>query len=281
MKPMPNPIQPTDKKSLRNARFELIKPDLDISDFKFPLIIKPRFGSGSRDVIAITDINELNQILKDSKFTKEDFIAEELIDGIEYGLDAVVINGEFNHILMRQKLITPMPYRQAIGNISVDENPAISQYLQEIITKLNIDNTLLNADIIITPNGEPFIIELATRPSGHHLSKFIELATGINPTKEWINRSLNLPYSFSAKFRKNMIIRYFDIEGECQMAEFEALKDELGIIEYQCNISSPLSKVTDGASIMSRGYAIIEANSKEQCIKNSQKLMSNFKRIKD
>ncbi|WP_297985172.1 ATP-grasp domain-containing protein [uncultured Campylobacter sp.] len=267
-------------KNLRNAKFKLVRPNLDISEFKFPLIIKPRFGSGSKDVIAIKDAIELENILKDSKFTKEDFIIEELIDGIEYGLDAVVIDGVFHHILMRQKFITPLPYRQAIGNISTSEIPAVSKYMQEIIATLNIDNTLLNADLIITPSGEPFIIELATRPSGHHLSKFIELVTGVNPTKEWINRSLNLPYSFEVKFLKNMIIRYFDLEGECQMAEFGTLKDELGIIDYQCHISSPLSKVTDGASIMSRGYAIIEANSKEECMNNAQKLISNFKRIK-
>ncbi|MBO7154957.1 MAG: ATP-grasp domain-containing protein [Campylobacter sp.] len=267
-------------KNLRNAKFKLVRPNLDISEFKFPLIIKPRFGSGSKDVIAIKDAIELENILKDSKFTKEDFIIEELIDGIEYGLDAVVIDGVFHHILMRQKFITPLPYRQAIGNISTSEIPAVSKYIQEIIATLNIDNTLLNADLIITPSGEPFIIELATRPSGHHLSKFIELVTGVNPTKEWINRSLNLPYSFEVKFLKNMIIRYFDLEGECQMAEFDTLKDELGIIDYQCHISSPLSKVIDGASIMSRGYAIIEANSKEECMNNAQKLISNFKRIK-
>lgn len=255
-------------------------PNLDISEFKFPLIIKPRFGSGSKDVIAIKDTIELENILKDSKFAKEDFIIEELIDGIEYGLDAVVIDGVFHHILMRQKFITPLPYRQAIGNISTSEIPAVSKYMQEIIATLKIDNTLLNADLIITPSGEPFIIELATRPSGHYLSKFIELVTGVNPTKEWINRSLNLPYSFEVKFLKNMIIRYFDLEGECQMAEFNTLKDKLGIIDYQCHISSPLGKVTDGASIMSRGYAIIEANSKEECINNAQKLISNFKRIK-
>lgn len=267
-------------KSLRSAKFGLVRPNLDISKFKFPLIIKPRFGSGSRDVLVLTTADELKEICKNDKFTKEDFLIEEFIDGIEYGLDAVVIDRKYHHILIREKQITPLPYRQAIANISIDEIPAISIYMQKIINRLQIDNCILNADLIITKDGLPFIIELATRPSGHHLNKFIELATGVNPTKEWINRSLNLPYSFEVKFLKNMIIRYFDIEGECQMAEFDTLKDELGIINYQCHISSPLNKVIDGASIMNRGYAIIEANSKEECIKNANKLILNFKRIK-
>ena len=267
-------------KSLRDSNSSLFKLGLDLNQFKFPLIIKPRFGSGSRDVLVITTDNELKEICKNDKFTKEDFLIEEFINGIEYGLDAVVIDGKFHHILIREKQITPLPYRQAIANISIDEIPAISIYMQKIINRLQIDNCLLNADLIITQDGRPFIIELATRPSGHYLSKFIEITTGINPTKEWINKSLNLPYNFKSKFRKNTIMRYFDFKGDWIAADFDLLKDSLGIIDYRCEINSTLPKVIDGSTIMDRGYAIIEANSKEECIKNANKLISNFKRIK-
>ena len=267
-----------DMRNLREINFSLFKPDLDLNEFKFPLIIKPRFGSGSRDTLVISTKNQLKNILKNEKFKQEDFLIEEFIDGVEYGIDAAVMDGKFNHILLREKLITPIPYRQAIAYISTDEIPSVSEYMQEIINKLNIDSALIHADIIITKDGKPFIIELATRPSGHYLSKFIEITTGINPTKEWINHSLNLPYSLKPKFRKNTIIRYFDFEGDWIEADFALLKDSLGIIEYECNINSTLTKVVDGASIMSRGYAIIEANSKEQCLINAQELISNFKR---
>lgn len=267
-------------KSLRDSNSSLFKLGLDLNQFKFPLIIKPRFGSGSRDVLVITTDNELKEICKNDKFTKEDFLIEEFINGIEYGLDAVVIDGKFHHILIREKQITPLPYRQVIANISIDEIPAINIYMQKIINILKIDNCLLNTDLIITQDGRPFIIELATRPSGHYLSKFIEITTGINTTKEWINKSLNLPYNFKPKFRKNTIIRYFDFEGDWIAADFNLLKDNLGIIDYRCEINSTLPKVIDGSTIMDRGYAIIEANSKEECIKNANKLISNFKRIK-
>ena len=120
-------------KSLRDSNSSLFKLDLDLNQFKFPLIIKPRFGSGSRDVLVITTDNELKEICKNDKFTKEDFLIEEFINGIEYGLDAVVIDGKFHHILIREKQITSLPYRQAIASISIDEIPAISIYMQKII----------------------------------------------------------------------------------------------------------------------------------------------------
>ncbi|MCR8701059.1 ATP-grasp domain-containing protein [Campylobacter sp. RM12176] len=265
--------------SLRDIKFDIFDPNLNHNKLKFPLIIKPRFGSGSKDTMVISNLDELKNIAKNIKFTKMDFLIEEFIDGLEYGIDAVIINGEFHHILSRQKLLTTLPYRQAIGYISIDEIPSISSYIQNIITKLNIDNCLLHADII-TKDNRAFIIELSTRPSGHYLSKFIEITTGINPTKEWINKSLNLPYNFKPKFRKNTIMRYFDFEGDWIAADFDLLKDSLGIIDYRCEINSTLPKVIDSSTIMDRGYAIIEANSKEECINNAHKLISNFKRIK-
>ncbi|WP_180381870.1 ATP-grasp domain-containing protein [Campylobacter devanensis] len=263
--------------SLRDIKFDIFDPNSNHNKLKFPLIIKPRFGSGSKDTIVISNLDELKNITQNIKFTKMDFLIEEFIDGLEYGIDAVIINGEFHHILLRQKLLTPLPYRQAIGYISIDEIPSISSYIQKVITKLNIDNCLLHADII-TKDNRAFIIELSTRPSGHYLSKFIEITTGINPTKEWINKSLNLPYNFKPKFRKNTVIRYFDFEGDWIAADFDLLKDSLGIVDYRCEINSTLPKVIDGSTIMDRGYAIIQTNSKEQSLINTQKLISNFKR---
>lgn len=263
--------------SLRDIKFDIFDPNLNRNKIKFPLIIKPRFGSGSKDTIVISNLDELKNIAKNIKFTKMDFLIEEFIDGLEYGIDAAIINGEFYHILLRQKLLTPLPYRQAIGYISIDEIPSISSYIQKVITKLNIDNCLLHADVI-TKDNRAFIIELSTRPSGHYLSKFIEITTGINPTKEWINKSLNLPYNFKPKFRKNTIIRYFDFEGDWIAADFDLLKDSLGIVDYRCEINSTLPKVIDGSTIMDRGYAIIQTNSKEQSLINTEKLISNFKR---
>lgn len=66
---------------------------------------------------------------------------EEFIDGIEYGLDAVVIDRKYHHILIREKQITPLPYRQAIANISIDEIPAINTLymaMEKRLTKIHL-----------------------------------------------------------------------------------------------------------------------------------------------
>ncbi|WP_201062772.1 ATP-grasp domain-containing protein [Campylobacter fetus] len=264
---------------LRPIECHLITPNLDSSILKFPLIIKPRFGSGSRDVIAVKNQDEFKNTLSKIDLSKEDFLAETLVEGTEYGLSGAVINGVYIHILIREKLLTPLPYRQSIGNLSASEISEVSRYMQRVATRLNLKNCLINADLIVTPEGEPFIIELAPRPSGHYLSStFVEIATGVNMTKEWINMILSKPFSFEPKFTKHAIIRYFDFEGRVIPPNFEILKEELGIVKYECNINGVLGIVTDGASIMNRGYAIIVANNKQECLANTDALIKKFKK---
>lgn len=264
---------------LRPIECHLITPNLDLSILKFPLIIKPRFGSGSRDVIAVKNQDELKNALAKIDLNKEDFLAETLVEGTEYGLSGAVVNGKYIHILIRQKLLTPLPYRQSIGSLSASEIFEVTHYMQLVSTRLNLKNCLINADLIITPEGEPFIIELAPRPSGHYLSStFVEIVTGVNMTKEWINMILGKTFSFEPKFTKHAIIRYFDFEGRVTPPNFEILKNELGIVKYECNINGVLGKVTDGKSIMNRGYAIIVASNKQECLAKADALMKKFKK---
>ena len=264
---------------MRPIECHLITPNLDLSILKFPLIIKPRFGSGSRDVIAVKNQDELKNALSKIDLNKEDFLAETLVEGVEYGLSGAVVNGKYIHILIRQKLLTPLPYRQSIGSLSASEIFEVTNYMQLVSTRLNLKNCLINADLIITPEREPFIIELAPRPSGHYLSStFVEIATGVNMTKEWINMILGKAFSFEPKFTKHAIIRYFDFEGRVIPPNFEILKNELGIVKYECNINGVLGKVTDGKSIMNRGYAIIVASNKQECLANADALIKKFKK---
>ena len=57
--------------NLRPIECHLITPNLDLSILKFPLIIKPRFGSGSRDVIAVKNQDELKNALSKIDLNKQ------------------------------------------------------------------------------------------------------------------------------------------------------------------------------------------------------------------
>ena len=140
----------------------------------------------------------------------------------------------------------------------------------------------MHADVILRENGKPFVIELAPRPSGHYLtSDFVEIATGVNLTREWLNFVLNKPFSFEPKFLKSAMIKYFDFDYGVVPPNFSEIKDECGIVKFKCGDLKNLGEVKDGASLISRGYAIIIAESEEECLEKAGALMSKFTRIKE
>ncbi|WP_284937894.1 ATP-grasp domain-containing protein [Campylobacter gastrosuis] len=266
------------KQNLRNINCQIISKNFTPKEF--PLVIKPRFGSGSRDVRVCFNKDEFDKILSEIDIFKEDFLAENLVLGTEIGVDGVVLNGIFKNILMREKILTPYPYRQCVANIAVSEILAISLHIQEVINRLGIKNSLINADVILKDDGSVFIIELAPRPSGHYLSStFVPLVTGVSVVDEWLNFMQNLPFDFTPKFYKQAIIKYFDFDFSVKAPDFNALKNELKIAKYEFNKQAIFNQVKDGKSIMNRGFAVLLGSDKDECVKNANELMKNFKKV--
>lgn len=281
---------------LRNVKIYLVNKEMSLENLKisYPAIMKPRFGSGSRDVFYITNDIELEQAYKYAIKVNEDFVLEEVVNGEEYGVDGAVINGRLEITLLRKKMITPLPIRQAIANFSltkITENTnlleKVQSKLKKVIEKLEYENCIIHADLIIKEN-EIFIIEIAPRPSGHYLHNvFVPYATGIDIAEEYIKFLLDKKCCFLPKSVYCMQIRFFDFENVVikKVPTFEELKrnKKCNILKWICNIKDGdyIEKVIDGHSIMGRGFFIIEGENEEDLIQQSEWILSQFECSKE
>lgn len=233
----------------------------------FPAILKPRYGSGSRGVHMITDKKQLEDALE--VIGDEPYVLEECIEGEEYGVDGAVTEAGFQMVLLRKKENTPPPARQAVGYFSVLPSEEFWQqvhdYMDRVICCLGLKECLLHADIIRSNSG-PFVIELSARPSGHNLHNlFTPLCTGVDVAEEYIKYRMGLPYSFIPDGTEIMMIHYFDMQGKVNRVpgrkevEQEA-KAEL--IVWECNMKAgeELKPVSDGHSVMGRGYFVLKGD---------------------
>lgn len=240
--------------------------------FDYPVILKPRYGSGSRGIMIADNEEELKDILTDMEDVDEDYIMEECPDGDEYGMDAVVIAGEFHPILVRYKINTPLPNRQAVAYISVIQSETIydkiCDYMKRVVKAMGLDECLLHADILDSDRGL-FAIEVSARPSGHNLHNlFTPLCTGIDMAEEYMKYRMGQSHSFDPVQTRHMMIHYFDMEGkisrvpECE--EIQRIIEGYGakLVDWNCNIhpGDILKPVTTGHSLMYRGYYIVNLN---------------------
>ena len=264
---------------LRDAELYLLPAGSDVPDASdlndmYPVVVKPRFGSGSRGVEIFNSRAELEEKFLKGQPYDEDYCIESCIPGPEYGVDGVFVDGKFKLILLRGKKNTPPPYRECVGYYSVlrtEENREFYDRVVDLMQKIGdcvgFKDNLIHADIIKDNNNRPFIIETSARPSGHNLHNlFTPMASGVDEVVEFIKYALpglNKTYSFAAKTQGNMVIRYFDFEDVRvnKVPDEKELMKKYPIKAWQCNLQPGmfLGKVTNGASIMGRGFYVLEA----------------------
>jgi len=281
------------KNNLRDIRAYLIKPYEKIEsgyDVCFPAIIKPRYGSGCRDVNYVENNDELENVFERIKKCREDFILEEVVEGDEYGVDAAVVDGKAYIILVRKKILVPLPQKQSVGSIALSPNidadkkiiELVANRLQEIFDVMEYNDCIVNADIIIN-NDRVFVIETSPRPSGHYLHDvFVPFVSGIDIAGEYINYLMGEKYNFEPIYNKKAIIRFFDLEDKVirYIPKIKEIKNSIDckLAEWKCNIKENelMSKVTDGHSIIGRGYFILEGENDTQMRADSDKVLRMF-----
>lgn len=276
---------------LRQIDNFLINKETNIQSIKisYPAIMKPRFGSGSRDIYYIENHEQLFEIYKRIVNKNEDFVLEQFVRGTEYSFDGAVINGSLKITLIRKKINTPLPMRQAISYFSVTrdkENRHILDmvygHLQKVVNILEFDHCLLQGDLIINDKGV-FVVEISPRPTGHYIYNiFAPLVTGIDMAEEYIKFLLGGNCVFESDNIKRMHIRYFDFENVVvnKIPELKALRDSgrCNLRLWNCSIKEgdKMAAVTDGHSIMGRGFFAVEGENEEDLINQSNWILSQF-----
>lgn len=257
-----------------------------INKIGIPCIIKPRFGSGNRGVRIIYNEYDKNRIISEhlNERGDDDSLIESQIVGREFGIDAVIYDGIFKLILVREKTITEIPYRQETGYIcpaDIEESLTIKigKTIENACRGISIDNCLINADIIIDKNNKVYIIELSGRPSGYYISKkVIPYVTGINFLKEGLNMVLNREYNFTVKSNKLVRISFFsDLNhGLHNIPSNEKLKERFNLLDSNINIMKydKIDTFTSGKDVYKRGFILLKGDSYKEMDENLKDIYS-------
>jgi len=267
----------------------------DKASVGFPLIMKPRHGSGSRGVRRLGDASEFTREVAYKLPFDEDYVIEGVIKGKEYGIDGVVIKGRFTLLLLREKVMTPPPSCQCVAYMNVVRSghasngdtgdmlyQAVGSYMERVVRALKMEDCLLHGDLMIEVADSVKVnaIEISGRPSGHRLHDvFTPVACGVDMVREFIRYCCGEGYDFTPVDNPHMVIRYFDFEN-CKIKwqpDIEDLKKEYDIVKYICEIKDEyLGPVTDGHSIMGRGYFILVGETAGDVLRKSQEILDMF-----
>lgn len=162
-----------------------------LSEFQFPLIVKPTDSSGSKGVSKIVKQEELNDAFNTAiSYSKNNLvIIEEFIEmSHEYmvGGDIFVVNGKIDFFGLlnchRSKEINSLvPIGKSYPLLIEEEKiHLIHEELQKVITLLDIRMGAFNIEVMFNKNGSPYIIEMGPRNGGNMIPQLLQIITGVD-----------------------------------------------------------------------------------------------------
>ena len=190
------------KASVRKRLFEAQADDTDNSyeidsieaideilhKVKFPIMMKPVDGSGSRGA---SKVEKAEDFAKAAEFAMSVSIthravAEPFIEGKEYGVESFVDNGVVHVLAVMQKDMTKPPYYAELGHaIPSGLNPELETKVKTCVYRaicaLEINHGSVNMDLLITNKGNVHIVDIGARMGGNLIgSHIIPTGTGID-----------------------------------------------------------------------------------------------------
>ena len=198
----------TNKNEMRNAfknsncsipKFiEANNNEVNIKDFKFPLIVKPVDRSGSRGVTKVLFENQLPEAINyavSESFCKK-AIVEEYIEGDEVSVETISYKGEHTILAITDKVTTGPPHFVELAHhqpssLSNEIQEKIESETIKCLNALNINFGAGHSEFKITSTGEVYVIEVGARMGGDFIgSHLVELSTGYDFLEGVINIAL-------------------------------------------------------------------------------------------
>lgn len=147
-----------------------------ISNFEFPLIIKPVDMSASRGVMKIDRIKDLQEALSYSlKWSKnKQCILEECVSGPEYSGECIAYNGKYSLLAITEKTTTGSPHfieksHHQPASLTHEMELKVKETLFRAFKSLKIEYGAIHPEFRITKDGRILFMEIATRMGGGHI----------------------------------------------------------------------------------------------------------------
>ncbi|MEC1258981.1 ATP-grasp domain-containing protein [Bacillus swezeyi] len=171
--------------------------DLKDERLTYPLIVKPINGFSSQGVVRVDDREQLKAAIQKveavnrgelSQFVqgKSGIVAEQFIDGPEFAIETLSIQGKVHVLSIGYKGDSKGPFFEEgvyIAPARLDEECRLSiiREVERAVSALGIHQGPAHTELRLDKDGKPYVIEVGARIGGSGVSHYIvKESTGIN-----------------------------------------------------------------------------------------------------
>lgn len=183
-------------------------------DIKYPVMVKPCDGSGSRGA---TKVESSEKFVEACKFAiansiSHKAIVETFIVGKEYGVETFVDKGVPKILGIMRKWMTSPPYYAELGHsipslLSSDIEEYIKTCVSKTINALGIRYGSVNMDLLLTKDNKVHIVDIGARMGGNLIgSNIIPIGTGIDYMSIMLRAAVGETYEIKSTLRRKCVV---------------------------------------------------------------------------
>lgn len=169
--------------------------------FTWPIIVKPVDSAGSKGVMRVDNIEELEKAVEfalNNSLSKQ-IIIEEFIEkqGFSSDTDCFSVNGELKFVSFSAQRFdenAPNPYTPSAyswpSTMTKLQEKELSNEIQRLLSLLDMKTSIYNVETRIGKNGKPYIMEVSPRGGGNRLAEMLRFATGVDMIENAVRASV-------------------------------------------------------------------------------------------
>ena len=264
----------------KTTNFSALKDKL-----KYPVIVKPCDGSGSRGTSRVDFESELESacyIAINNSLTKQAEI-ETFIEGEEYGVESIVVEGNVCVLGVMKKWMTKPPYYAELGHafpsgLKPNIELKIKEYVTRAIKALGINHGSVNMDILVSNDYSIHIIDIGARMGGNMIGPcIIPYGTGIDYLSAIINGALGVPIDLSKNTSCSVVskIMAFNEGIVTSVPDMEKIEKKYGVEIYH-HIFNNMHINMYRSNLDGCGYIIAKDSSLDRAERNANRAMKEI-----
>lgn len=253
----------------------------------YPVMVKPCDGSGSRGASRVDNAQDLKRACECAMAGSITHRAEieTFIIGKEYGAESLVVNGEIHVLGVMQKWMTQPPYYAELGHsIPNDLSPATENKVRVCVTNaikaLGVNCGSVNMDMLITEDGEVYIIDIGARMGGNMIGPcIIPYGTGVDYMGAMIQNAVGDPIDFTIKEDKAVATKLlaFDAGVIKWLPDIKELEKQFDVEIYH-HMEVGMQVNAYHTNLDGCGYIVATAETKEKATRKAEIVLEYLKK---
>jgi carbamoyl-phosphate synthase large subunit len=184
---------------VRVPRTELLGPAIDPASWTYPLIIKPRTGSGSRGIVSVGSAAGLAALDRSPAL-----LVQEFLPGEEYSID-VLADASGHVIASVPRLRARVDSGVSVGGRSVHDPELIA--FGRIVAEATGITYVANVQCKRDADGRPALLEVNPRMPG---TLGLTIASGVDMPRLALAALRGEPLPGTMDFRERAVVRFLD-----------------------------------------------------------------------